>query len=71
MVAASKLNLALVLAIPDTPAINLLSAAEAPAYTALPRSDALARSVKLHLDDLRAAASLQNCEERNGPCLLR
>ena len=54
MVAAGKLDLALVLAIPDMPALNLLSVAEAPAYIALPESDTIARSDKLRLDDLRA-----------------
>jgi DNA-binding transcriptional LysR family regulator len=54
MVAVGKLDLALVLAIPDTPALNLLSIAEAPGYIALPRSDDIAGSAKLSLDDLRA-----------------
>lgn len=54
MVAAGKLDLALVLAIPDTPALSFLSVAEAPVYIALPKSEAIARSAKLNLDDLRA-----------------
>jgi DNA-binding transcriptional LysR family regulator len=54
MVAAGKLDLALVMAIPDTPALSFLSIAEAPAYIALPKNDAIARSAKLDLVDLRA-----------------
>jgi len=54
MVAAGKLDLALVLAIPDTPALSFLSVAESPAYIALPKSGAIARSAILNLDDLRA-----------------
>ena len=54
MVAAGKLDLALVMTIPDTPALSFLSVAEAPTYIALPKGDAIARSAKLDLEDLRA-----------------
>jgi DNA-binding transcriptional LysR family regulator len=53
MVAAGKLDMALVLAIPDWPSLSFLSVTEAPGYIALPGSDALARSAKLNLKDLR------------------
>jgi len=54
MVAAGKLDLALVLAIPDSPSLSFLSVTESPGYIALPKSDAIAGSVELRLEDLRA-----------------
>ena len=53
MVASGKLDMALVLAIPDWPSLSFLPVTEAPGYIALPRSDALARSAALNLKDLR------------------
>jgi DNA-binding transcriptional LysR family regulator len=54
MVATGKLDLALVMAIPDTPSLSFLSVTEAPGYIAFPRSDAIARNAMLNLEDLRA-----------------
>ena len=54
MVAAGKLDLALVTAIPDTPSLTFLTVAEAPIYIALPKSDAIDHSTELRLEDLRA-----------------
>jgi len=54
MVAAGNLDMALVLAIPDMPALSFLSVIEAPGYIALPRSDAIARNAELNLENLRA-----------------
>jgi DNA-binding transcriptional LysR family regulator len=54
MVAAGKLDLALVLAIPEMPVLSFLSVTEAPGYIALPSSDDIAGSAKLKLEDLRA-----------------
>jgi DNA-binding transcriptional LysR family regulator len=46
--------MALVLAIPDSPSLSFLPITEEPGYIALPKSDAIAASAELHLDDLRA-----------------
>jgi DNA-binding transcriptional LysR family regulator len=54
MVAAGNLDLALVLAMPDIPALTYLSVTEAPGYIAVLRSDAIARNAELNLEDLRA-----------------
>jgi len=54
MVATGNLDLALVVAIPDSPSLSFLSVTESPRYIALPRNDAVARSVELRLEDLRA-----------------
>ena len=54
MVATGNLDLALVVAIPDTSSLSFLSVAESPGYIALPKSDAIAGSVELRLEDLRA-----------------
>jgi DNA-binding transcriptional LysR family regulator len=54
MVAAGNLDLALVVAVPDTSALSFLSVAESPGYIALPKNDAVARNAKLSLNDLRA-----------------
>jgi len=54
MVATGNLDLALVVAIPDSPSLSFLSVTESPGYIALPRNDAVARSVELRLEDLRA-----------------
>jgi DNA-binding transcriptional LysR family regulator len=54
LVAAGDLDLALVLAIPDSPSLSFLPITEEPGYIALPKSDAIAASAELHLNDLRA-----------------
>jgi DNA-binding transcriptional LysR family regulator len=54
MVAAGKLDMALVLAIPDWPSLSFLSVTESPGYIALPKSDAVAGNAELNLKDLRA-----------------
>jgi DNA-binding transcriptional LysR family regulator len=54
MVATGNLDLALVVAIPDTSSLSFLFVAESPGYIALPKSDAKAGSVELRLEDLRA-----------------
>jgi DNA-binding transcriptional LysR family regulator len=54
MVAIGNLDLALVVAIPDTSSLSFLSVAESPGYIALLKSDAIAGSVELRLEDLRA-----------------
>jgi DNA-binding transcriptional LysR family regulator len=54
MVAAGRLDLALVTAIPDTPSLTFLTVAEAPIHIALPKSDAIDHSTELCLEDLRA-----------------
>ena len=54
MVAAGTLDMALVIAIPEWPALSFLSVTEAPIYIALPKSDAIARNAKLNLEDLRS-----------------
>ena len=54
MVAAGNLDLALVLAIPDSSSLSFLSVTEESGYIALPKSDAVADRTELHLDDLRA-----------------
>jgi DNA-binding transcriptional LysR family regulator len=54
MVATGNLALALVVAIPDTSSLSFLSVAESPGYIALLKSDAIAGSVELRLQDLRA-----------------
>ena len=54
MVATGNLDLALVVAIPDSPSLSFLSVTESPRYIALPRNDAVAGSVELRLEDLRA-----------------
>lgn len=54
MVAVGTLDLALVIAIPDTKLLSLLSIAEEPGYIALPKSDAIADRAELNLEDLRA-----------------
>jgi DNA-binding transcriptional LysR family regulator len=54
MVATGKLDLALVTAIPETPALSFLTVAEAPVFIALARSDAIVKSAKLNFGDLRA-----------------
>ena len=54
MVAAGTLDMALVISIPDTQVLSLLSIAEEPGYIALPKSDAIASRDELNLEDLRA-----------------
>ena len=54
MVATGNLDLALVVAIPDTSSLSFLSVAESPGYIALPNSDAIAGNAELSLNDLRA-----------------
>jgi len=54
MVATGNLDLALVVAIPDTSSLSFLSVAESPGYIALPKSDAIAVNAELSLNDLRA-----------------
>jgi len=54
MVAAGNLDLALVLAIPDSRSLSFLSVTEAPSYIALPKAYAFAGKTEIHLDDLRA-----------------
>jgi DNA-binding transcriptional LysR family regulator len=54
MVATGNLDLALVLAIPDSPLLSFLSVTESPGYIALPKSDAIAGNAELSLNDLRA-----------------
>ena len=54
MVAAGTLDMALVISIPDTQVLSLLSIAEEPGYIALPKSDAIAGRDELNLEDLRA-----------------
>jgi DNA-binding transcriptional LysR family regulator len=54
MVATGNLDLALVLAIPDSPLLSFLSVTESPGYIALPKSDAIAGNAQLSLNDLRA-----------------
>jgi DNA-binding transcriptional LysR family regulator len=53
MVAAGNLDLALVLAIPDSPSLSFLSVTESPGYIALPKNDAVAGNAELNLKDLR------------------
>jgi DNA-binding transcriptional LysR family regulator len=54
MVAAGTLDMALVISIPDTQILSLLSIAEEPGYIALPKSDAIAGRDELNLEDLHA-----------------
>jgi DNA-binding transcriptional LysR family regulator len=54
MVAAGTLDMALVISIPDTQLLSLLSIAEEPGYIALPKSNAIAGRAELNLEDLRA-----------------
>ena len=54
MVAAGNLDLALVLAIPDSPSLSFLSVTESPGYIALPKDDAVAGNAELSLNDLRS-----------------
>jgi len=54
MVATGNLDLALVVAIPETSSLSFLLVAESPGYIALPKSDAKAGSVELRLEDLRS-----------------
>jgi len=54
MVAAGRLDMALVTAIPDTPTLSFLTVAEVPFYVALSEEDSLADHKELRLDDLRA-----------------
>jgi len=54
LVATGNLDLALVLAIPDSSSLSFLPVTEEPSYIALPKSDAIAVNTELHLDDLRA-----------------
>jgi len=54
MVATGNLDLALVVAIPDSPSLSFLSVTESPGYIALPKSDAIAGNAELSLNDLRA-----------------
>ncbi len=53
MVATGNLDLALVLAIPDSPSLSFLSVTESPGYIALPKNDAVAGNGELSLNDLR------------------
>jgi DNA-binding transcriptional LysR family regulator len=54
LVATGNLDLALVVAIPDTASLSFLLVAESPGYIALPKSDAVAGNAELRLEDLRA-----------------
>jgi len=54
MVVAGALDMALVISIPDTQVLSLLSIAEEPGYIALPKSDAIAGRNELNLEDLHA-----------------
>jgi DNA-binding transcriptional LysR family regulator len=53
MVATGNLDLALVVAIPDTSSLSFLSVAESPGYIALPKGDAIAGNTELSFNDLR------------------
>jgi len=53
MVATGNLDLALVVAIPDTSSLSFLLVAESPGYIALPKCDAVAGNAELRLEDLR------------------
>jgi DNA-binding transcriptional LysR family regulator len=54
LVATGNLDLALLVAIPDTSSLSFLSVAESPGYIALPKSDAVAGNAELRLEDLHA-----------------
>jgi DNA-binding transcriptional LysR family regulator len=54
MAATGNLDLALVVAIPDTASLSFLLVAESPGYIALQKSDAVAGNAELRLEDLRA-----------------
>ena len=54
MVAVGTLDMALVISIPDTQPLSLLSIAEEPGYIALPKSNAIAGRAELNLEDLHA-----------------
>jgi DNA-binding transcriptional LysR family regulator len=54
MVATGNLDLALVVAIPDTSSLSFLSVSESPGYIALPKGDPIARKTDFSLNDLRA-----------------
>ena len=54
MVATGNLDLALVVAVPETSSLSFLLVAESPGYIALPKGDAKSGSVELRLEDLRA-----------------
>jgi DNA-binding transcriptional LysR family regulator len=51
-VALGKLDAALVIAVPDSANLNMLTIADAPAYIALPKEDPLSGSKDLRLEDL-------------------
>jgi len=53
LVATGNLDLALVVAIPDTSSLSFLLVAESPGYIALPKCDAVAGNAELRLEDLR------------------
>jgi DNA-binding transcriptional LysR family regulator len=53
MVAAGNLDMALVMAIPDSPPLSFLSVTESLGYIALPKNDAVAGNAELSLNDLR------------------
>jgi hypothetical protein len=54
LVAAGRLDLALVVAVPDFQSLTFLSVAEAPLYIALPRNEAIACRAELRLEDIRS-----------------
>ena len=52
MVATGALDLALVMAVPDTPVLSFLKICEAPVYVAMPRAIPIAERKELHLEEL-------------------
>ena len=54
MVAAGKLDLALVMALPKMPSLSALPLTEAQGYIALPKGDSITGNTELTLNDLRA-----------------
>jgi len=52
MVAAGKLDMALVTAVPDVPNLSFQTLTETPFYIALSKEDPLANRKELHLEDL-------------------
>jgi DNA-binding transcriptional LysR family regulator len=53
MVAAGSLDMALVIAIPDTQKLTFQTVAEAPLYIALPKGEAVTHRAELRLEDIR------------------
>jgi DNA-binding transcriptional LysR family regulator len=55
MVAAGRLDMALVIAVPDFQSLTFLTVAEAPLFIALPRSEAISCQTDLRLEDIRSS----------------